>query len=104
MHGSVRKGGLQMREKSAHRRRVAKVLNMMLWTIIGLATCIGLYFSDRILHAPVVADPASGHVIPFNDHGRMVFITRLDDEMLTWGSLLAVLLFAMAWLIQRLKR
>lgn len=93
-----------MTEISERRRRVAKILNVVLWIIIGLATCVGLYFSNHILQAPAAADPISGHVVPFNNHGRVVFITRLDDEMLTWGPLFAVPLFALAWLIQRLKR
>jgi hypothetical protein len=86
------------------RKIVARALTVLLWLLIALATCVGLYFSNRIINAPAVPDLISGHIIPFNNHGRIVFITRLDDQMSKYGPLFAIFLFAIGWLAQRLKK
>lgn len=86
------------------RKIVAHGLTVLLWLLIGLATVVGLYFSNQLISAPAVPDVISGRIVPFNNHGRIVFITRLDDQMSTYGPLFAVVLFAIGWLSQRVKK
>lgn len=83
---------------------VSRGLAALLWLLIGLATGVGLYFSNRIINAPAVPDVISGHVVPFNNHGHVVFITQLDDRMSTYGPLFAFVLFAIGWLNRRVKK
>lgn len=104
MYASVGAVDLQMSMSIDRRRKIAAVLTIVLWTMVGIATCVGLYFSNRLIQAPAIPDPVSGHVVPFNNHGKTVFITRLDDQMTTWGPLLAVVLCGLGWWIQRLKK
>jgi len=86
------------------RKIIAHGLTVLLWLLIGLATVVGLYFYNQITRAPAVPDTISGHIVPFNNHGHIVFITRLDDQMSTYGPLFSVVLFAIGWLAQRVKK
>jgi hypothetical protein len=83
---------------------VSRGLTGLLWLLIGLATVVGFYFSNRIIDAPAVPDVISGHIVPFKNHGHVVFITQLDDRMMTCGPLFAFVLFAIGWLNQRVKK
>jgi hypothetical protein len=55
------------------------VLLGMAWSVVDT--------NENITHAPTVATPATGNVIPYNNHGKTVFITRKEHLLQAWGPI-----------------
>lgn len=44
-------------------------------------------YDQNVLTAPCSPDARSGHVIAYNNHGTIVYLTRKQDLMERWGPL-----------------
>jgi cytochrome c biogenesis protein CcdA len=69
------------------------------WWVLYFVVCLGfgIHSWGEILASPMTPDPITGHVVPYNNHGKIVYITRSDSRAMVWepciGPILALILF-----------
>ena len=74
-----------------HRVMFSLTLTM---TVIGIL--IQLAAGLALTHAPMIPDPSNGLIVPENNHGTIVYISRARDFWLnrTWPVLIPCFLYA----------
>jgi hypothetical protein len=65
-------------------------------TVTSLSIGLGEVFSAS--NGPMIADPAKGLVVPFNDHGTTVYISRVQDAWLNGAWWVYFPCFIYAWI------
>jgi hypothetical protein len=61
-----------------------KVLSLALQGCVYTCFALWIYITSTVCSSPSAPDVASGHVIAYNCHGSIIFITRTQDILLKW--------------------
>lgn len=75
------------------------------WWVAYFVTCLAIGFQIRgeIVNAPTAPHPETGNVVPYNNHGKTVYITKREDQWLTWGPLVGISVAVLVAVIRRRK-
>jgi len=67
------------------RKSVVYMVSAIL-ALLGMAWSV-VDTNRNVTYAPTAPTPATGNVIPYNNHGKTVFITRKEDLLQAWGPI-----------------
>ena len=75
------------------------------WWVAYFIIClaIGFQISGGMVNAPTTPRPETGNVVPYNNHGKTVYITKREDQWLTWGPLVGISVVVLVTVIRRRK-
>ena len=66
--------------------------------------CAWLYLAYDESLAAIIPDSISGRVMPFNNHGKIIYLTKFSHEISKWSPWIALLLVALGVALDKIKR
>lgn len=69
---------------STYARFWGSLVKIFLGVVGTLLVASWFWVSSATSSAPTVPRPETGNVVPFNNHGKTVYVTQFEDRFVAW--------------------
>ncbi|MBB3261285.1 hypothetical protein FHW21_006160 [Paraburkholderia sp. WP4_3_2] len=84
------------------------VLRLLLryWWVLYFAACLswGIHDWGEILASPTMPNVTTGNIIPYNNHGKIVYITPSQSRAMIWQPCIGPILILIVFLVRQRQR
>jgi len=83
-------------------RPVLSPFRKYLWALY-FAVCLGWGIHDwgEILASPTMPNTTTGNIVPYNNHGKIIYITRSQSRAMIWEPCIGPILVLIVFLIRQ---